>query len=191
MLLLFMTGDFSKDPDREKNLILEKSLKKIAKGNMEAVADIYEIARTPIYGYVLAILKNPDEAEDVTQDTFVKICTGAEQYRPQGKPMAWILTIARNLALMKIRGQKRYGELEEYEWEQIPDRNAAFKSDDRIVLQAALSKISEEESRIIMLHVVSGLKHREIAQMMDMPLATVLSKYNRAIKKLQKILEEA
>ena len=124
------------------------------------------------------------------QDTYVKVCLNASQYQAQGKPMAWILTIARNLSLMRIRSQKRIADIPDYEWDAIADENSEFRSEDRMVLKAALDKVSKEESQIVVLHAVAGLKHREIAEMMDMPLATVLSKYNRAIKKLAKIIEE-
>ena len=52
---------------------------------------------------MLTYLKHPQDAEDVTQDAFVRIWDTAASYRPQGKPMAWLLTVARNLALMRLR----------------------------------------------------------------------------------------
>ena len=90
---------------------------------------------------------------------------------------------------MKLRSQKRYADIPDYEWDAIADDNAEFGSEDRMVLKAALTNLNSEESQIVLLHAVSGLKHREIAEMLDMPLATVLSKYNRSIKKLQKMFE--
>ena len=53
----------------------------------------------------------------------------------------------------------------------------------------ALSTLSDEERQIIMLHVTAGLKHREIAQLLELPLSTVLSKYRRALSKLKQKLE--
>ena len=57
------------------------------------------------------------------------------------------------------------------------------------MLLDALGKISEEERQIVLLHTAAGMKHREVAQTLEMPLATVLSKYNRSMKKLQNILK--
>ena len=57
-------------------------------------------------------------------------------------------------------------------------------------LQKLLEKLNEEEREVISLHVVTGLKHREIAKLLNKPLSTILSKYNRAIKKLQEIARE-
>ncbi|MBR1470946.1 MAG: RNA polymerase sigma factor [Lachnospiraceae bacterium] len=174
--------------ESDKNARLDKALRKLAKGHTEAMEELYELTKTAVYGYIFSILKNAQDAEDILQDTYVKVCMNADQYTARGKPMAWILTIARNLSLMRIRSQKRMTDIPDYEWEAIADGNGNFGTEDRMVLQAALTQLSEEESRIVMLHAVSGLKHREIADMMDMPLATVLSKYNRAIKKLQKYI---
>ena len=58
-----------------------------------------------------------------------------------------------------------------------------------MVLHAALYSLSEEEQRIVLLHATTGLKHREIAHILDLALPTVLSKYHRALKKLKRILE--
>ena len=61
---------------------------------------------------------------------------------------------------------------------------------DKMVLHAALKILNEEERQIVLLRTSAGLKHREIAADLEMPLATVLSKYNRAMKKLKKHLRE-
>lgn len=59
-----------------------------------------------------------------------------------------------------------------------------------MVLQTVLSRLSVEERQIVILHSVEGFKHREIAQILDLPLGTALSKYHRALSKLRKMLEE-
>ena len=187
MLFLLMTaetGDELSDDLKERNKILDKDLRKLARGKSQALDEVYELTKGAVYGFIFSILKNEEDSEDVMQDTYLKVCLNADQYRTQGKPMAWIMTIARNLALMK-----RYADIPDYEWDAIADDNAEFGSEDRMVLKAALTNLNSEESQIVLLHAVSGLKHREIAEMLDMPLATVLSKYNRSIKKLQKMFE--
>ena len=55
-----------------------------------------------------------------------------------------------------------------------------------LLLKECMTSLSEEERQIFVLHALSGLKHREIGKLLDLPLSTVLSKYNRAIKKIQK-----
>lgn len=193
-MFLFAVLDTDEDPAETtasaNAKIIERNLRRIARGHQDAIGEIYELTKSSVYGFVLSILKNAEDAEDILQDTYIKICLNADAYVPQGKPMAWIFTIARNLSLMKLRGRKRVEDIPEYEWEQIAAGNTQFRTEDQMVLMAALSKISEQESQIVIMHAVAGMKHREIAEVMEMPLATVLSKYNRAIRKLKAILEE-
>mgnify|MGYP000852136100 FL=1 len=62
-------------------------------------------------------------------------------------------------------------------------------AEDRMTLEKAFTVLPEDSCRIIMLHALSGMKHREIAELMNMPLSTVLSKYKRGIEKLRSELE--
>ena len=103
--------------------------------------------------------------------------------------MAWLLTIARNESRMKLRQGGRYVDLEEREWLAIPDDGPSVTPEDRQVLQAAMAALSDTERQVVLLHAAAGLKHREIARAMELPLATVLSKYHRALKKLRNYLE--
>ena len=63
-------------------------------------------------------------------------------------------------------------------------------SEEAVALEQAMKVLGDQERQILILHAVTGLKHREIAEMLGMPLATVLSKYARSLKKLKKALEE-
>ena len=105
--------------------------------------------------------------------------------------MAWILTIARNLSLMKLREQKRISQtpLEEM-WDLQSGDKGLEEKEDKILLDGVLQSLTEEERQILMLHATSGLKHREIAAMLKLPLPTVVSKYRRALLKLEKRLKE-
>ncbi len=169
--------------------ILDSLLKRVAAGEQEALSDLYSRTRVAVYGFSLSYLKNGHDAEDITQDTFVQIWNHSSHYVSQGKPMAWILTIARNLSLEKLRKQSRIQGLSDNQWESFSIENPAFTTEDRVVLHAAFYSLSEEEQRVLLLHAVAGLKHREIAQILDLALPTVLSKYHRALKKLRLILE--
>ena len=186
MLMLAQTMEQEKVRDRE---ALEKLLVQIAAGDQEALARLYSRARGAMYALALSYVKNAHDAQDITQDTFVQIWDNAPQYRPKGSPMGWILTVARNLALMKLRRLQRHGELDEEQWNAIPADAPGVSSEDRLLLQNALAALEEQERRIVVLHAVTGLKHREIAALLELPLATVLSKYHRALKKLKLQLE--
>ena len=60
-------------------------------------------------------------------------------------------------------------------------------TEERTVLKDCLSKLTEEEQQVITMHALTGYKHREIAEALGVPLSTILSRYNRAIAKLQKM----
>ena len=126
------------------------------------------------------------------QETYLSVWTKADSYVPQGKPLAWVFTIARNLCYMRFREQRQRSDvaLEELEGrEEGRVCDSLEQAADRKVLLDALSKISREERQIVLLHAAAGMKHREVAEALEMPLATELSKYNRSMKKLQTILQ--
>ncbi len=168
--------------------VLEECIRKIAGGDKEALARLYQETGTAVYSFALSLLKNVQEAEDVQQDVFLKIWQSSAGYRPQGKPLAWIFTITRNFALMRLREQTREVVMSPEDWQTMFADRTQMNEEDRIIWQSVLEILSPEERSIVMLHVTAQLKHREIAQILDLPLATVLSKYSRALKKLKNAL---
>lgn len=167
---------------------LERSIARIAAGEREALAQLYQHSRTAVYGFALSMVKNQADAEDVLQDTYLQVWQGAESYRAQGRPMAWLMTIVRNLALDRLRERARTAQLPpEDRWPE----NSMTTPDDRLTLEALLELLSDEERQIVVLHAITGLRHREIAALLKLPLSTVLSKYNRSMKKLQLAWKEA
>ncbi|HIZ93522.1 MAG TPA: RNA polymerase sigma factor [Candidatus Flavonifractor avicola] len=169
--------------------ILEPLMAQLAGGNQETLAELYHRCRASVYGLALSYLKNRHDAEDITQDTFVRVWENAGQYRSQGTPLAWLLTITRNLALMKLRERGRIQDMEPEDWERLAADNPMVTVEDRHVLEAALTALADDERQIVILHAVTGWKHREIAQLLELPLSTVLSKYRRALAKLKTKLE--
>lgn len=170
--------------------LLEGYINGIADGRMSALEELYHSTSAAVYGYALSVLKNTHDAEDVLHDCYISINSSAHTYKPQGKPMAWILTITRNLCLLKFREKRKAADIPEEDWQPYIAACEGMSSEDRIVLTECMRQLSDDERQIIILHAAAGFKHREIAGTMSMPLATVLSKYNRAIKKLRKYLEK-
>ena len=167
----------------EKDRELDRLLLRVGRGDREAFARLYGQTRGAVYALALSLLRDAHEAQDVAQDVYVKVWESAPAYRPQGSPMAWLLTVARNLARSRLRQSGRQIELGEEAWNAIPA--ASPDLEDRQLLQGALARLGVEEREIVLLHAVSGLKHREIAQLLELPLSTVLSKYHRGLKKLK------
>lgn len=164
-------------------------IEKISLGDMDAFRELYEITSKSVYGFALSILKNSQDAEDVLQETFLKVYSNASDYVPHGKPMAWILRIARNLSMTKLREKTKNTEYNEVAGEEI-DLSSLHDAEKRLLIENLFKILSDEEKQILVLHAVGGMKHREIAKLMDIALNTVLSKYHRAIRKLKLSMEE-
>lgn len=186
MLSMLMTTEYAPAEDRHK---LQQLLIHIADGEREALAELYQRTRAAVYGLALSYLKNAHDAQDLTQDVYVQVWDRAEQYRLTGSPMGWLLAVCRNLCLMRLRREERHAALSEEEWDAIPARECGLDADERALLQSALASLADEERRVVLLHAVTGLKHREIAALLELPLPTVLSKYHRALKKMRSFLE--
>ena len=186
MRSMLMTTEYAPAEDRHK---LQQLLLHIAGGERDALAELYRRTRSAVYGLALSYLKNAQDAQDLTQDVYVQAWDCAEQYRPTGSPMGWLLAVCRNLCLMRLRREERHAALSEEEWDAIPAQECELDADERTLLQQALASLADEERRIVLLHAVTGMKHREIAELLELPLPTVLSKYHRALKKMRAYLE--
>ena len=174
---------------QNKNRLIDQYLFRIAAGDQNAFSALYRATKTSVYAYALSVLKNTQDAEDVLQDCFLHVYHAANTYQSCGKPMAWIITIVRNLCLQRLREHKRFSDLPEENWEPYINSQEGISGEDRLILQECMQKLTDEERQIVILHAVAGFKHREIASVLRMPLATVLSKYNRSIKKMHSVLQ--
>ncbi len=166
----------------------EGIFQRIGDDDPEALKELYESTHRVLYAYVLSIVKHHEDALDLVQDTYIKIRSAAHLYKPMGKPLAWMFTIAKNLARDQLRRKQRFTDSEELDLENDPNYSYVSDPDDRMVLSSAMKILTEEERQIVLLHSVSGFKHRELAENLNLPIATVLSKYHRALKKLRKEL---
>ena len=89
----------------------EELLRRVSLGDREAFLLLYQNTDRTVYSFILSIMKNPQDAEEVMQETYMKIWTSASSYQSRGKPLAWIFTIARNLCYMKFRDQKHRADM--------------------------------------------------------------------------------
>lgn len=181
---------------QENNNINEDLFEKIAAGDNEAFTELYYASYKQIYGFLLSLTRNKEDAEDLLQNTFIRIRNGSHLYKKQGTPMTWMCAIAKNQYLDFVRkyGKNRsvdFGEVENYISEGMAAKTDDSKSvEDRMLLESAFSILGEQDRTIVVLHMINGLKHREISELTGLPLSTVLSKYNRSLKKMKEIVME-
>jgi RNA polymerase sigma-70 factor (ECF subfamily) len=190
MLLFSIVYDDNSDQNRNNKTEIDEMLfTRLARDDMSALDELYSITERTMYAYSVSLTRDHQMALDLMQDTYVKILSAAHLYKPMGKPLAWMFTIAKNLHYSNTRKEKRSIAMEPEEV--ADDRRFSYITDmdDRIVLEGVLSLLTEEEREIVMLHAVSGMKHKEIAEGLGLNLSTTLSKYHRALKKLREYLE--
>ena len=166
-MILWMTVA---EPDPDADAALEDCIARIAGGDKDALADLYSRTRPAVYGFALSIVKNAHDAEDILHDACLQVWNAAGGSRGQGKPMAWVLTITRNLAISRLREHGRTEPLVQEDWQDRLADNPAVTHEDRMMLEAVLSALSDEERQIVTLHALTGLRHREIAALLGLPL---------------------
>lgn len=171
------------------NAELDSLLTDISDGNRDSLERLYRITSAAVYSFALSILKNPHDAQDALHDCYVAVWHGASGYSSHGKPMAWMLTIARNLCMQRLRDHRKTEEIPAEDWESQLPASDRLSVEDRTVLRTCLERLTDEERQIVVLYAVSGFRHREIAALLRLPTATVLSKYHRALKKLKEYLQ--
>ncbi|HIS18836.1 MAG TPA: RNA polymerase sigma factor [Candidatus Coprovivens excrementavium] len=172
-----------------RNKLLEDYIGGMIEQDKNALVNFYEMTKEAIYGFILSIIVNKDDADDIFQEVYIKIYENSSKYKKEGKPLAWIMTITKNLCYEKIRKRKNHVDIEEVYNVGFDDKDSK-RIEDRMILNMLLNKITEEERTIIMLHIVSGMKYREISKTLNLSLSTVLSKYHRALKKMKNYLKE-
>ena len=191
LLFTFVVDDGVSKPSTYKNLNIDEGLFiRIGESDMVAFDELYQITERTLYTYALSLTKNHEEALDLIQETYVKVLSAAHLYKPMGKPLAWLFTITKNLYLSQLRKDKRIIYMEDQQLSNDHRFSYITDPEDKMVLEVALKQLTSEERQIVLLHAVTGMKHKEIASNLGLGLSTTLSKYHRAIKKLRVYLEE-
>lgn len=179
-----------RNTENSRVIIDDELIYRIANGDDEAFSELYYSTYRQLYAFVLSMAGNSNEVDDILQETYIKVRGAANLYKPKGKALSWIFKIAQNEARMIWRKTKN---VTFQEWDSIGEQisfDNISNVEDREMLRHAFLVLSEDEIKIVTLYLVSGFKHREIADILGMPLATVLSKYRRGLKKMEKYLRQ-
>ena len=153
----------------------------VTPGRQRTVEQLVEEHYAALFRYAYRLTGVAADAEDLTQETFGKALARLPQLREPERAKAWLFRILRNLYLHKVRDQKRHravpldavGDLPGRSDEEMPEIDPAR-------LQQALNDLDETFRTPIILYYFEEFSYRDIADQMDLPIGTVMSRLNRA-----------
>jgi len=169
-------------------------LKAIAGKEEKALSQLYDRYRVVLFGLLVRILNNREEAEDVLQELFLQVWHRAGDYDSnRGRPFTWLVTLARSRAIDRLRSvasrERVATESAREATEEVSDAVAdAVRSEQRGIVTSALSQLPEEQQRALVLAYFDGLTQSEIADRLGAPLGTVKTRMRAGMIKLREML---
>lgn len=150
---------------------------------MEYFDEFYEKTKKIIFHFIYSITKDFNLSEDLLQDTYLSFLKHIKSVREK-TVMSYLFKIAQNKSINELKKKKReerldYEKADEYETE-IPNN-----SDYNSILELMKKELNDVEFQVVVLHVIEGLTHKEISQMLKKPLGTITWTYNNAIRKVR------
>ena len=185
--------------DGKINVSDEQLIAKFQLGDLQAFDILVRRYKDQLLNFVYRFVGNRSDAEDIVQETFLRVYKNKHMYKEIAKFSTWVYTIAGNLAKTELRRRKRHkifsvsnfvNEERDYD---IPDREHSpeKKVDSAIqeeIIQKAIEKLPAKFKEVIILRDIQGFAYEEISQILNIPLGTVKSRVNRGRLKLQEDL---
>ncbi|MBR7164069.1 MAG: sigma-70 family RNA polymerase sigma factor [Clostridia bacterium] len=179
-------------------------IKRSQQGDADAFGQLVTLYENKILNYCYRMLGNRADAEDATQEVFVKLYRFIDSFTGQSVFSTWLYKIASNVCLDLLRKNKRHtdtvslhqqnAEGEEFllniEDKGLTPYESAQVSEAQRALFLALEQLGEEQRQVVVLRDVEGLSYEEIAQITGTAPGTVKSRINRARQALKKLLEK-
>ena len=190
------------DERGENNLIV-----RYRNGEREAFDELWARYANAVFNFVLRLVGQPADAEELVQETFLRIHRAAAGYKPKAKALTWILQIARNLCLDHFKRQslRQHKSLDIVTGDEnsggtlgdlLPDaaamapHDAMLAGEDVELLQQGIARLSEKKREALVLRLWHELPYEEIATIVDAPSGTVKYRVHEAIKDLREMLEK-
>jgi len=188
-----LTADLSVTDRRAK---LEGAIQLVADGKQEALQDVYDLTSAKLLGVIIQIVRDRDAAEDVLQDTYIKVWSRAGRFdRTRASPITWLCAIARNSAIDAVRKSGRRGEVGDAA---LPDIGDDTPSVDKMLcdveesgrLKDCLDELQHDHRRCIRMAFFRGFSHSELAARLKVPLGTMKSWIRRGLVSLKGCLDD-
>jgi len=158
-------------------------VKAIKNKNEEAFEAVYHETKHAVFAMVLPIVKDRFSAEDVMQITYTKMVENIHSYDMKRSFMTWLLTIAKHTALDMIKSRKDLVMSQQENEDLFISKESSVEK--QMLSEFYLSHLNDVERRIVLLKTAGELKHKEIAEIMELPQGTVQYTYKMALQKMQ------
>ncbi len=189
----FRTPDLADAEVNERNL-----LRQTARGDEVAFNELYQRYQRPLFNYLLRLVQEQEAAEELLQEVFVAVWTGAGRFEGRSKLRTWLYRIAHNQAISWLRRHLRTAELtrELVTLESAPETGAGGPDPERQAIRSwqmdrileAMAELSPHHRAVIELTFVQSFSYREIAEVLDCPVGTVKSRMSHAMRQLNRLL---
>ena len=171
----------------------EKLIKASRQGDEQAFKELINRHESRVASTVMGMLGNCPEAEDVGQETFIRFYNSLKNFRGDASVGTYLTRIAINLSINELKKRQRKSKIffrnlsnEDFD---IPDYNNQNQSDDqKEIVQRAIQKLEPKFRSVIVLRLIDGYSTAETAEILKLPIGTVLSRLARGQKKLKEIL---
>ena len=172
----------------------------VARGDLTAFEQLYDRHSSTLYALLLRILANPDDAQEVLQETFVKAWTNAKMFDAvRGTDVAWLISIARSRGIDRLRSRKIRGDREDDAGRELASgpgfiekrtgADDAIEAEERMAVRGALAELPEPQRVALALAYFEGLSQSEIAAKLGEPLGTIKTRMQLGMKKLRERLK--
>jgi RNA polymerase sigma-70 factor (ECF subfamily) len=168
-------------------------IEKYLKGDEKALEVLISKHLKPIYNFIFGYVQNQQDAEDLTQETFLKMWRNLKKFKKEKNFENWLFTIAKNTCFDFLRKKRRNFILNTENLETFADFNPSLH--EKLEKKSLFEKLKEEIEKlpfkmkeIIDLHYNFGFNFREISEILGEPVNTVKSRHKRAISKLKRLI---
>ena len=174
-------------------------VEQMAQGRQDALARLYDETSSILNGLLLRILERPEDAEEVLLDVYMKAWKYAARYTDKrGSVQAWLMIMARNAAIDRIRQKRAQPRTLAFEPESTPEPQSADASPEaqtaererRRRVQLVLNELPPEQREVVELAFFGGLTHAELAERLREPLGTIKSRIRMGLLRLRGLIEE-
>lgn len=170
-------------------------LERARKGDDLAFAGIVKRYEQVVANVIIGMLGNTAEADDVGQEVFIRFYRSLDQFRGDAALGTYLTRIAINLSLNELKKKKRTVSLftqnqQDAGYDDLSDNGREMEQRDaREIVQEALQKLDPKFRSVVLLRLIEGYSSKETAQILNVPMGTVLSRLARAQKQLKKIIK--